>query len=268
MPRWSKTSRSRLPRRGFSDCAKSSMKGSAAWPGPPASGTTASSVGFAPAGWTDSASPIGRGPCRCGRSGPGWSRSAAHRWRRRPACRDRPARGPPLPLRSGPRAARDPSPAGGGSASRLTVANERAADAALPGTAAACDDRRKVLRLDLFPSGGADVPSPRARDRRRSTGGRRAVQPRRDRRRPALLLRPDTARPRHQHPRGGDGRGSHASLPGQPRRGLRGGRRPARRCRALGVYVTDLGAFAEVDEAYAEYFPGQPPARTTIGVAA
>ena len=35
-----------------------------------------------------------------------------------------------------------------------------------------------------------------------------------------------------------------------------------------GVYVTDLGAFAEVNEAYAEYFPGQPPARTTIGVAA
>jgi 2-iminobutanoate/2-iminopropanoate deaminase len=35
-----------------------------------------------------------------------------------------------------------------------------------------------------------------------------------------------------------------------------------------GVYVTDLGAFAEVNAAYAEYFPGEPPARTTIGVAA
>ena len=35
-----------------------------------------------------------------------------------------------------------------------------------------------------------------------------------------------------------------------------------------GVYVTDLSAFAEVNAAYAEYFPGQPPARTTIGVAA
>jgi len=35
-----------------------------------------------------------------------------------------------------------------------------------------------------------------------------------------------------------------------------------------GVYVTNLGDFAEVNEAYAEYFPGQPPARTTIGVAA
>ena len=36
----------------------------------------------------------------------------------------------------------------------------------------------------------------------------------------------------------------------------------------FGVYVTNLGDFAEVNEAYAEYFPGQPPARTTIGVAA
>jgi 2-iminobutanoate/2-iminopropanoate deaminase len=34
----------------------------------------------------------------------------------------------------------------------------------------------------------------------------------------------------------------------------------------LAVYVTDLGTFAEVNEAYAAYFPGEPPARTTIGV--
>ncbi len=34
-----------------------------------------------------------------------------------------------------------------------------------------------------------------------------------------------------------------------------------------GVYVTDLSAFAEVNAAYAEFFPGDPPARTTIGVA-
>ncbi len=34
-----------------------------------------------------------------------------------------------------------------------------------------------------------------------------------------------------------------------------------------GVYVTDLSVFAEVNAAYAEYFPGEPPARTTIGVA-
>ena len=33
------------------------------------------------------------------------------------------------------------------------------------------------------------------------------------------------------------------------------------------VYVTDLSVFAEVNAAYAEYFPGDPPARTTIGVA-
>lgn len=33
------------------------------------------------------------------------------------------------------------------------------------------------------------------------------------------------------------------------------------------VYVTDLSVFAEVNAAYAEYFPGAPPARTTIGVA-
>jgi 2-iminobutanoate/2-iminopropanoate deaminase len=33
------------------------------------------------------------------------------------------------------------------------------------------------------------------------------------------------------------------------------------------VYVTDMGAFAEVNEAYATYFEGDPPARVTIGVA-
>ena len=34
------------------------------------------------------------------------------------------------------------------------------------------------------------------------------------------------------------------------------------------VYMTDLGAFAEVNDAYAEYFPADPPARVAIGVAA
>ncbi|CAA9481786.1 MAG: RidA/YER057c/UK114 superfamily protein [uncultured Solirubrobacteraceae bacterium] len=34
------------------------------------------------------------------------------------------------------------------------------------------------------------------------------------------------------------------------------------------IYVTDMGAFGEVNEAYAEYFPSEPPARVTIGVAA
>ena len=34
------------------------------------------------------------------------------------------------------------------------------------------------------------------------------------------------------------------------------------------VYVTDLSSFGEVDEAYAEFFAGDPPARVSIGVAA
>ena len=33
------------------------------------------------------------------------------------------------------------------------------------------------------------------------------------------------------------------------------------------VYVTDMGSFTEVNQAYAEYFPADPPARVTIGVA-
>jgi 2-iminobutanoate/2-iminopropanoate deaminase len=36
----------------------------------------------------------------------------------------------------------------------------------------------------------------------------------------------------------------------------------------IGVYVTDVGVFAEMNAAYAEFFPADPPARTTIGVAA
>ncbi len=36
----------------------------------------------------------------------------------------------------------------------------------------------------------------------------------------------------------------------------------------VAVYVTDIGVFAEMNEAYATYFPSDPPARTTIGVAA
>jgi 2-iminobutanoate/2-iminopropanoate deaminase len=34
------------------------------------------------------------------------------------------------------------------------------------------------------------------------------------------------------------------------------------------VYVTDMAAFSEVNDAYAEFFPGDPPARVTVGVAA
>jgi 2-iminobutanoate/2-iminopropanoate deaminase len=36
----------------------------------------------------------------------------------------------------------------------------------------------------------------------------------------------------------------------------------------LTVYMTDLSAFAEVNEAYAAYFQSEPPARVAIGVAA
>jgi 2-iminobutanoate/2-iminopropanoate deaminase len=36
----------------------------------------------------------------------------------------------------------------------------------------------------------------------------------------------------------------------------------------IAVYVTDMSAFGEMNEAYAGYFEGEPPARTTIGVAA
>jgi len=34
------------------------------------------------------------------------------------------------------------------------------------------------------------------------------------------------------------------------------------------VYTTDLGEFAAVNEAYGEYFEGDPPARVAVGVAA
>ena len=34
------------------------------------------------------------------------------------------------------------------------------------------------------------------------------------------------------------------------------------------VYMTDLAAFAQVNEAYAEFFPSEPPARAAVGVSA
>ncbi len=34
------------------------------------------------------------------------------------------------------------------------------------------------------------------------------------------------------------------------------------------IYMTDLGAFAEVNEVWAEFFPAAPPARAAVGVAA
>ncbi len=35
----------------------------------------------------------------------------------------------------------------------------------------------------------------------------------------------------------------------------------------MGIYVTDISVFAQVNEAYEAYFQTDPPARTTIGVA-
>ena len=35
----------------------------------------------------------------------------------------------------------------------------------------------------------------------------------------------------------------------------------------LTVYMTDLAAFAEVNEVYATFFPSDPPARAAVGVA-
>jgi 2-iminobutanoate/2-iminopropanoate deaminase len=35
----------------------------------------------------------------------------------------------------------------------------------------------------------------------------------------------------------------------------------------IGIYVTDISTFKDVNEAYAAYFESDPPARTTIGVA-
>ncbi|MDP9346806.1 MAG: Rid family detoxifying hydrolase [Actinomycetota bacterium] len=35
----------------------------------------------------------------------------------------------------------------------------------------------------------------------------------------------------------------------------------------MGIYVTDMAAFKEVNEAYGAYFDDQPPARSTVGVA-
>jgi 2-iminobutanoate/2-iminopropanoate deaminase len=33
------------------------------------------------------------------------------------------------------------------------------------------------------------------------------------------------------------------------------------------IYTTDLGAFAEINDAYAAFFPSDPPARVAVGVA-
>jgi 2-iminobutanoate/2-iminopropanoate deaminase len=36
----------------------------------------------------------------------------------------------------------------------------------------------------------------------------------------------------------------------------------------MGIYVTDMGMFKDVNEAYGAYFESDPPARSTVGVAA
>jgi 2-iminobutanoate/2-iminopropanoate deaminase len=36
----------------------------------------------------------------------------------------------------------------------------------------------------------------------------------------------------------------------------------------MSIYVTDISTFAQVNEVYGSYFESDPPARTTIGVAA
>jgi 2-iminobutanoate/2-iminopropanoate deaminase len=36
----------------------------------------------------------------------------------------------------------------------------------------------------------------------------------------------------------------------------------------MGIYVTDMATFKDVNEAYATYFETDPPARSTVGVAA
>ena len=57
-------------------------------------------------------------------------------------------------------------------------------------------------------------------------------------------------------------------LPAEPRRGLRRRRRVAGRRRAADRLPRRPGRFAEVNEAYGAFFGDDPPARTTIGVAA
>jgi 2-iminobutanoate/2-iminopropanoate deaminase len=37
---------------------------------------------------------------------------------------------------------------------------------------------------------------------------------------------------------------------------------------SMGIYVTDMGTFKDVNEAYGAYFESEPPARSTVGVAA
>ena len=65
------------------------------------------------------------------------------------------------------------------------------------------------------------------------------------------------------------------SAPGQARRCLenleaicRAATTGLRRAVRVTVYLTDMGDFEQVNSVYEDYFPGDPPARVTIGVAA
>ena len=65
------------------------------------------------------------------------------------------------------------------------------------------------------------------------------------------------------------------STPGQARRCLenleaicRAATTSLRRAVRVTVYLTDMADFEQVNIVYADYFPGDPPARVTIGVAA
>ena len=65
------------------------------------------------------------------------------------------------------------------------------------------------------------------------------------------------------------------STPGQARRCLenleaicRAATTSLRRAVRVTVYLTDMADFEQVNSVYADYFPGDPPARVTIGVAA
>ena len=88
------------------------------------------------------------------------------------------------------------------------------------------------------------------------------------RRRAAVLLGPDPARPEHRRARRGDRRRAGAPLPGEPASRVRGRGTTLERAVRLTVYMTDLAQFAEVNEVYGRSSRDDPPARVTVGVAA
>ena len=84
-----------------------------------------------------------------------------------------------------------------------------------------------------------------------------------------FLLRPDPdrsgdRRARRRLDRRPDARAaSTTSRSSRPRRARSSPTRSA-----CGIYVTDISTFKDVNEAYGTYFTDEPPARSTIGVAA